>query len=73
MCQSASSYQPGLYERVDLMAKDFDGSVVPFVTSIHSSGIESKQNHDLPMTRMSQLFNVDHFIVSQVRHNYGHT
>jgi hypothetical protein len=79
-CVAVSSYQPGLYDRVELMAKDFDGNIVPyvlhhkhpvltaisFVTTVHASGIESKHIHDLPMTRMSQLFNVDHFIVSQV-------
>ena len=48
------------------MAKDFDGNLVSFVTSQRGSGIEERHAHDLPMTRMSQMFNVDHFIVSQV-------
>ena len=64
---AVSSYQPGLYEKVELMAKDFDGKIVSFVKSTRGSGLEEQQSHDLPMNRMSQMFNVDHFVVSQVK------
>lgn len=53
-----------LYKPVELMAKDRDGNIVPYTTSglLWSDGsVES----DLPMNRLSELFNVNHFIVSQ--------
>eukprot|EP01094_Clydonella_sp_ATCC50884_P001832 TRINITY_DN11381_c1_g1_i1.p1 TRINITY_DN11381_c1_g1~~TRINITY_DN11381_c1_g1_i1.p1 ORF type:complete len:619 (-),score=220.56 TRINITY_DN11381_c1_g1_i1:130-1860(-) len=54
-----------LYKPVQLMCKSHSGQVVPY----HASGLQwsdgSVQN-DLPMKRLSQLFNVNHFIVSQV-------
>lgn len=54
-----------LYKPVELMAKDRDGSIVPYT----SSGLlwaDGSMASDLPMERLSELFNVNHFIVSQV-------
>jgi TAG lipase / steryl ester hydrolase / phospholipase A2 / LPA acyltransferase len=54
-----------LYEPVCLMAKDEDGKVVPY----HPSGLkwtDGSVETDLPMQRLSELFNINHFIVSQV-------
>ena len=53
--------------RLPLMSASIDAQRHRFITTVHASGIESKHIHDLPMTRMSQLFNVDHFVVSQAR------
>jgi len=55
----------GLYEPVELMAKDHDGNVFPY----HPSGLkwtDGSVESDLPMARLSELFNVNFFIVSQV-------
>lgn len=46
------------------MVKDENGEIKPYSTSglLWSDGsVES----DLPMTRLSELFNVNHFLVSQ--------
>eukprot|EP01133_Synstelium_polycarpum_P007250 gene7250-8428_t len=54
-----------LFEPVELMAKDKSGNIVPY----HPSGLKFTDGSvaaDLPMTRLSELFNVNHFIVSQV-------
>lgn len=54
-----------LYEPVCLMAKDEDGKIIPY----HPSGLkwtDGSVETDLPMQRLSELFNINHFIVSQV-------
>lgn len=54
-----------LYKPVELMAKDRDGNIVPYTCS----GLlwaDGSMATDLPMERLSELFNVNHFIVSQV-------
>jgi len=54
-----------LYKPVELLAKDNTGKIVPY----HPSGlkwIDGSVESDLPMDRLSELFNVNHFIVSQV-------
>lgn len=61
----ASCALPFLFAPVELMAKDKKGNIVPY----HPSGqkwIDGSVGADLPMTRLSELFNVNHFIVSQV-------
>lgn len=65
---TAACAQPGMYAPVALMAKDMDGSIVPLLPSNAAmSWSPSKTVHySLPMDRLSQLFNVNHFIVSQV-------
>ncbi|XP_062214224.1 triacylglycerol lipase SDP1-like [Phragmites australis] len=73
---TASCAFPGLFEAQELMAKDRFGSIVPFHAPF-STGPEqgpgaSKRRWrdgslemDLPMMRLKELFNVNHFIVSQ--------
>jgi predicted acylesterase/phospholipase RssA len=54
-----------LYKPVELMAKDQDGNIVPYMCS----GLlwaDGSMATDLPMMRLAELFNVNHFIVSQV-------
>eukprot|EP00162_Nutomonas_longa_P014866 comp22121_c0_seq1/m.51575 comp22121_c0_seq1/g.51575 ORF comp22121_c0_seq1/g.51575 comp22121_c0_seq1/m.51575 type:complete len:545 (-) comp22121_c0_seq1:37-1671(-) len=62
---SASCAIPGIYASVELMAKDKEGRIVPY----HPSKIkwsDGSVESDLPMARLSELFNVNCFIVSQV-------
>mmetsp|Transcript_10679 Transcript_10679/g.16001 ORF Transcript_10679/g.16001 Transcript_10679/m.16001 type:complete len:432 (-) Transcript_10679:211-1506(-) len=61
---SASCALKYLYKPVSLMAKDYDGKIHPY----HPSGMkwsDGSVENDLPMRRLSELFNVNHFIVSQ--------
>lgn len=54
-----------LFKPVELMAKNKDGHIVPYMYS----GLlwaDGSMATDLPMMRLSELFNVNHFIVSQV-------
>jgi len=62
---SASCALTGLYEPVELMAKERDGKIVPYHPSVVQWS-DGSVLYDLPMTRLSELFNVNHFIVSQV-------
>lgn len=55
----------GLFEPVELMAKDENGNIVPY----HPSGLkwsDGSVGTDLPMKRLAELFNINFFIVSQV-------
>ena len=61
----ASCALPGLYEPVELMCKLDDGELVPYSQSKLEWKDGSLEN-DLPMARPSELFNVNHTIVSQV-------
>lgn len=65
---AAACAQPGMYEPVVLMAKNVDDRVVPLLaTAGGAHSWSSKTVHwALPMARLSELFNVNHFIVSQV-------
>lgn len=59
----ASSCIPGVFEAQPLMVKDADGTVRPESDMCYSDGsVEA----DLPMLQLTELFNVNHFIVSQV-------
>jgi TAG lipase/steryl ester hydrolase/phospholipase A2/LPA acyltransferase len=62
---SASCALSFLYEPVELLAKDEFGNIAPYHPSVLKWSDGSVEN-DLPMTRLSELFNVNHFIVSQV-------
>ncbi|EDQ91260.1 uncharacterized protein MONBRDRAFT_1048, partial [Monosiga brevicollis MX1] len=65
----AACAQPGMYAPVALMAKDIKGNIVPLleVDPEASWGVSSTiHNPLLPKQRLSELFNVNHFIVSQV-------
>jgi len=73
---TASCAFPGLFEAQELMAKDRFGNIVPFhapfATDPELGPGASKRRWrdgslemDLPMMRLKELFNVNHFIVSQ--------
>jgi predicted acylesterase/phospholipase RssA len=60
----ASCAFPILFGAVELVAKNDDGELVPY----HLTNVKWKDGSlqaDLPITRLSELFNVNHFIVSQ--------
>ncbi|RKP10381.1 acyl transferase/acyl hydrolase/lysophospholipase [Thamnocephalis sphaerospora] len=62
----ASAAMVGLYETADLLAKDVHGNIVPWTpASIKWGESGPSENDELPLTRMTELFNVNHFIVSQ--------
>eukprot|EP00126_Sphaerothecum_destruens_P010319 Sdes_comp20715_c0_seq3m16414 len=61
----ASCASPGIYNPVDLLARDHEGNLRPWNPSKHKWTDASFEN-DLPMARLSELFNINHFIVSQV-------
>ncbi len=61
----ASCALPTLFESAPLLAKDHKGNIIPW----HVTGdrwIDGSVENDLPMKRLAELFNVNHFIVSQV-------
>lgn len=73
---TASCAFPGLFEAQELMAKDRFGELVPFhspflVGPEVTSGSAARRwrdgslESDLPMIQLKELFNVNHFIVSQ--------
>ncbi|PKA48707.1 Triacylglycerol lipase SDP1 [Apostasia shenzhenica] len=73
---TASCAFPGLFEAQELMAKDRFGEIVPFHASFslgpeQASGTSTRRwrdgslEIDLPMMQLKELFNVNHFIVSQ--------
>jgi predicted acylesterase/phospholipase RssA len=61
----ASAAVPGIFEPRELLMKDREGNVVPYYPGGLKWRDGSMQN-DLPMTRLTELFNVNFFIVSQV-------
>eukprot|EP01134_Creolimax_fragrantissima_P007760 CFRG7760T1 len=61
----ASCAMPGVFAPVNILAKDHEGNIVPWNPSKHYFSDMSLE-HDLPMNRLSELFNVNHFVVSQV-------
>ena len=61
----ASCAIPGVYQPVELLARERDGSVVPYFKQgwlWTDGGLQA----DLPLARIGALFNVNQFIVSQV-------
>lgn len=61
----ASCAVPALYESAPLLAKNHLGETVPWnVTG--DRWCDGSVENDLPMKRLSEIFNVNHFIVSQV-------
>eukprot|EP00931_Biecheleriopsis_adriatica_P061136 TRINITY_DN36751_c0_g1_i1.p1 TRINITY_DN36751_c0_g1~~TRINITY_DN36751_c0_g1_i1.p1 ORF type:complete len:665 (+),score=144.61 TRINITY_DN36751_c0_g1_i1:36-2030(+) len=59
-----SAAVPGIFESRELLAKNQHGDTVPYVAGGLKWRDGSMQN-DLPMARLSELFNVNYFIVSQ--------
>ncbi|KAK8541964.1 hypothetical protein V6N12_014577 [Hibiscus sabdariffa] len=73
---SASCAFPGLFEAQELMAKDRSGELVPYHPPFNVDPEEGSSTTarrwrdgslevDLPMMQLKELFNVNHFIVSQ--------
>ncbi|CAF2171711.1 unnamed protein product [Brassica rapa] len=71
---TASCAFPGLFEAQELMAKDRTGEIVPYHPIFNpeeTSGASVRRwrdgslEMDLPMIQLKELFNVNHFIVSQ--------
>lgn len=72
---TASCAFPGLFEAQELMAKDRFGDLVPYHPPFHLGPEEGTTparrwrdgslENDLPMMHLKELFNVNHFIVSQ--------
>eukprot|EP00752_Nemacystus_decipiens_P007607 g6798.t1 len=60
-----SSSVPGVFEPSILLVKDADGSTHPESGSIDKF-VDGSMEADLPMQQISELFNINHFIVSQV-------
>ncbi|KAJ5681841.1 uncharacterized protein N7477_001781 [Penicillium maclennaniae] len=57
---------PLVFKPFTLMAKDpKTGEAIPW-NDLHRQYIDGSVDGDLPMTRLSEMFNVNHFIVSQV-------
>jgi predicted acylesterase/phospholipase RssA len=61
----ASCALPGLYRPVQLMCKDGDGRIRLYEPAC-VLWTDGTLECDLPMARLSELFNINHFIVSQV-------
>uniref|UniRef100_A0A7S2WHC3 PNPLA domain-containing protein n=1 Tax=Mucochytrium quahogii TaxID=96639 RepID=A0A7S2WHC3_9STRA len=61
----ASSCIPGVFAPVTLMAKTIDGDLEPY-SPAGLRWIDGSLESDLPMQRLSELFNINHFIVAQV-------
>ncbi|XP_028766653.1 triacylglycerol lipase SDP1 [Neltuma alba] len=72
---TASCAFPGLFEAQELMAKDRSGEIVPYHPPFNLGPEEGSSparrwrdgslEIDLPMMQLKELFNVNHFIVSQ--------
>ena len=63
----ASCAIPGIYAKVDLMQKLDDGSITQYdPSSKRMQFVDGSVAQDLPMRRLTELFNVNTFIVSQV-------
>ncbi|KAI9033022.1 acyl transferase/acyl hydrolase/lysophospholipase [Hyaloraphidium curvatum] len=62
---AASCALPLVYNSAPLLAKDKAGKTVPWNPTGHR-WIDGSVENDLPMARISELFSVNHFLVSQV-------
>ncbi len=62
---AASCAVPSLFEPVELFCKNEYGTIVPYSTGSSRKFIDGSIEQDLPMQRISELFNINNFIVSQ--------
>jgi TAG lipase/steryl ester hydrolase/phospholipase A2/LPA acyltransferase len=63
----ASCALPAFFASAPLLARDdVTGAVVPWEVTGGDRWIDGSVENDLPMRRVAELFNVNHFIVSQV-------
>ena len=66
MASAASCSVPFIFSAASLLAKDpKSGEAVPWNPS-PQRWIDGSVDNDIPMTRLAEMFNVNHFIVSQV-------
>ena len=63
---SASCAIPNVYAPVQLMCKKENGKIVPLLPTANHKYIDGSVDADVPMQRLSELFNCNYFIVSQV-------
>jgi len=63
----ASCSIPGVFDAVELMAKDREGNIVPYFKTGGFRWTDGGLQADLPKQRLTELFNVNQFIVSQAR------
>ncbi|CAM9458445.1 unnamed protein product [Chrysoparadoxa australica] len=62
-----SSSVPGVFEPSTLLVKEADGSVRPeYGGRATEKFVDGSMEADLPMQQISELFNINHFLVSQV-------
>ncbi|GMH82738.1 hypothetical protein TrVE_jg11607 [Triparma verrucosa] len=61
----ASSAVPGLFEASKLLVKDSDGTE-RFESTSGARFQDGSMENDLPMQQLSEMFNINHFIISQV-------
>ncbi|MGK5090383.1 DUF3336 domain-containing protein [Deltaproteobacteria bacterium TL4] len=59
----ASCAVPTVFEPVELAAKDVQGNMVAYMPNV--KWVDGSIFQDLPMQRLSELYNVNHYIVSQ--------
>ena len=65
--RAASCSVPFVFSAASLLAKDpKTGKEVPWNPAPNAGWIDGSVDNDLPMTRLAEMFNVNHFIVSQV-------
>ena len=57
---------PGILSSFTLMAKDKNGKQEPWINGSSNTFIDGSFDNDLPMKRVSEMFNVNQFIVCQV-------
>lgn len=60
----ASSSLPGVFEANRLMVKDADGTI-RYESAERAAFSDGSMEQDLPMQQLSEMFNVNHFIISQ--------
>jgi len=60
----ASSSLPGVFEPNKLLVKNADGST-RYESALGAGFIDGSMEADLPMQQLSEMFNINHFIISQ--------
>ncbi|KAI1469915.1 uncharacterized protein F4812DRAFT_420844 [Daldinia caldariorum] len=68
---ASNASTPSLYgsRRTTVLCKDVNGRIVPWApaNAFRSGTHASAKDHKSPLSRVAQLFNVNHFIISQAR------
>lgn len=63
---AASCGIPFVYGAVEILCKDENGKIVPWISIGSSSFVDGSIDCDLPLNKVSEFFNVSNFITSQV-------